>query len=396
MEVLIVDDEILIRDGLAKELDWAALGFESVITTENGIEALAHIDMKAPDLILTDIRMPFMTGLEMTEKLRENHADICIIIISGHEEFEYAKAAIKFSVFEYILKPINLNELSGAVARARQWIERKAIREENEYFKMIGWKHNIDEDYSEMQRRVANEHGKDAGDIDDCEVSELQNALADGGREEIMAAYDMMKKKFSEMRRCHQIILRIACSNIFFAFKSNLESNGGDLEAIFDKPTHVFHSIIICESMDEMFDALDSAVGSMLDYRDDLTTGKYMNEVEIAERYIKKNYTDFSLSLDDVANHVKKNPCYFSTVFKKKSGMSFTNYLTNLRIEKAMALLKGTDMRTYEISYEIGYENPSYFSTVFKRITGMSPKDFRDSPDSMPQSMSQTMTQSAE
>ncbi|NLB18649.1 MAG: response regulator, partial [Syntrophomonadaceae bacterium] len=137
MDVLIIDDEHLIRNGLATNIDWASLGFGSVNTAEDGMEALALIDLAPPDLILTDVRMPFMTGLEFSERVRQVIPDVCIIIISGHEEFSYAQAALRLAVFDYILKPINLEELTKVILRAKAFIEEKRLLRENVYYEQI-------------------------------------------------------------------------------------------------------------------------------------------------------------------------------------------------------------------------------------------------------------------
>jgi len=74
---------------------------------------------------------------------------------------------------------------------------------------------------------------------------------------------------------------------------------------------------------------------------------------------------------------VNMSPCYFSVMFKKETGQNFINYLTNIRIEKAKELLRSTNLKSYEIAYQVGYDNPTYFSTVFKKLTGMTPLDYK-------------------
>lgn len=86
---------------------------------------------------------------------------------------------------------------------------------------------------------------------------------------------------------------------------------------------------------------------------------------------------DLSFSLPTAANQVGVSTGYLSALFKKETGMNFIKYLTDVRMEKAMELLRGTDLRTYEIADQIGFENTHYFSVAFKKYTGMSPSDFR-------------------
>jgi two-component system, response regulator YesN len=69
--------------------------------------------------------------------------------------------------------------------------------------------------------------------------------------------------------------------------------------------------------------------------------------------------------------------CYFSVIFKKETGITYINYLTNIRVEKAKDLLLNSDLKVYEVAYEVGYDNPTYFSTLFKKLTGISPFDYK-------------------
>ena len=105
---MLVDDEEEVRKSIIRKIDWSAAGFEVIGDAENGKEALEKIDQIEPDVVLTDIRMPYMDGLSMAEAIRQRHPSIKIVIFSGFDEFEYAKKAIKLNVIEYILKPVNV------------------------------------------------------------------------------------------------------------------------------------------------------------------------------------------------------------------------------------------------------------------------------------------------
>ena len=374
MNVLIVDDEYLIRQGLESSIDWNALGFDSVATAEDGVEALALIELSPPDLILTDVRMPFMTGLEFAEKVKKLVPDICIVIISGHEEFSYAQTALKLAVFDYILKPINLKEINDVVLRAKKWIEEKRLRRENEYYEQI-FNKPIDGLGTVMFEQAVLKESPDA--IHDCDIRGFSNALKLGSRTEIDAAYHEIQTVFKNKESCPRIILQLVCSNIFFACKHAVEEQGGEIEAILESPVQSFRSVISQPSIGHMFQSLTPIITAILDYRDVLHGNQFTKEIENAKKYIQNNYSDLDLSLDAVAKYVNMSACYFSVIFKKESGGTFINYLTNVRIDKAKELLLSTNLKSYEISYQVGYDNPTYFSTVFKKLTGVSPIDFK-------------------
>ena len=135
IRVIIADDEARICKLIIKLIDWDQIGMLIVGTASNGIEALELIEKQNPDIVITDIRMPGYDGLEMIEKAKKINRDLEFIIISGYGEFEYAKKAIAFGVKDYLLKPINKDDLLKALIKVGQWIKEKSgqIRLEKEY-----------------------------------------------------------------------------------------------------------------------------------------------------------------------------------------------------------------------------------------------------------------------
>ena len=130
-KIMLVDDEEEVRTSIIRKIDWQDAGFEVIGDAENGKEALEKIEQNEPDVVLTDIRMPYMDGLEMAENIRQRYPSIKIVIFSGFDEFEYAKKAIKLNVIEYILKPVNVEELTAILKKIKknldEEIEQKRI-----------------------------------------------------------------------------------------------------------------------------------------------------------------------------------------------------------------------------------------------------------------------------
>ena len=108
--IILVDDEEEVRKSIIRKIDWQAVGFTVVGDAENGEDALEKIEALEPDVVLTDIRMPYMDGLTLAEKIRQRYPSMKIVIFSGYDDFDYAKRAIKLNVTEYILKPVNVEE----------------------------------------------------------------------------------------------------------------------------------------------------------------------------------------------------------------------------------------------------------------------------------------------
>ena len=110
-KVFLVEDEIVTREGIRDNVDWASEGFEFCGEAPDGEMALPLIEKSKPDILITDIKMPFMDGLQLSKIVREQMPWVKIIILSGHDEFEYAQAAVKLGATEYLLKPISSGDL---------------------------------------------------------------------------------------------------------------------------------------------------------------------------------------------------------------------------------------------------------------------------------------------
>lgn len=128
-KVIIADDEERICRLIEALVDWESLGMEVSAVAHNGLEAAAAVEKFHPDILITDIRMPGCSGLELIETVKKNMPELEIIIISGYAHFEYAKSAIKFGVGEYLLKPINKAELAATLERLKAKIESRRKEE---------------------------------------------------------------------------------------------------------------------------------------------------------------------------------------------------------------------------------------------------------------------------
>ncbi|WP_077534324.1 response regulator transcription factor [Massiliimalia massiliensis] len=120
MKLLVVDDESSIREGLVETIDWRSIGIDSVSSAKNGIEAMKYIRQSTPDILLTDIRMPGMDGLELAECVSRLYPKTKILLLSGYTDFSYAKQAISIGVKEYLVKPVNIDDL---IDRVRMTVE---------------------------------------------------------------------------------------------------------------------------------------------------------------------------------------------------------------------------------------------------------------------------------
>ena len=130
-KIMIVDDEAEVRQAIARKIDWRAVGFEIVADAENGRDALEKAETLDLDVVLTDIKMPFMDGLELGAELSRRKPNLKLIVFSGFDEFEYAKEAIKLIVVEYVLKPVNAAELTAILDRVRKVLDEEIEQRRN-------------------------------------------------------------------------------------------------------------------------------------------------------------------------------------------------------------------------------------------------------------------------
>jgi two-component system response regulator YesN len=130
-KLMLVEDEEDVREGIIQEIDWSALGYEIVGTAENGKEAVELIERSVPDVVVTDIQMPFMDGMQLSEIIKARYPMTKVIILTGYDEFEYAQKAIKLHIDEYVLKPFSAQELIEVLKKVRDQIDHEISQKEN-------------------------------------------------------------------------------------------------------------------------------------------------------------------------------------------------------------------------------------------------------------------------
>jgi len=148
-KAILVDDEALIRDAVSKAISWNDYGFELTAACQNAKEAVEILKNDTPDLVITDICMPFMDGLELSKYIYENYPQVIVIIISGYDDFEYAKSAMHYKVSEYLLKPVTANEFSAILSKVKSDLDDQS--EAEEYLNKI--KQSYDESLPALKMR---------------------------------------------------------------------------------------------------------------------------------------------------------------------------------------------------------------------------------------------------
>ncbi|GBF76814.1 DNA-binding response regulator [Paenibacillus sp. 598K] len=138
-KLLIVDDEALVCEAIREQMDWEKMGFVCIGACEDGVEALAFIEREQPDVVLTDIGMPFMDGIELTHELSMRYPDVKVVILTGYDDFEYARQAVQMKVTDYILKPVTAAEMETIMRRLGGQLDQE---------------HTQKRDYERLKRRL--------------------------------------------------------------------------------------------------------------------------------------------------------------------------------------------------------------------------------------------------
>ena len=291
MKVLIADNDQFTREGIANGVDWARYGFETVYMAKNGLEVLSTVQMTQPDLVITEAAMPYLDGIGMIEKLRSQNEDICFIVVSGQKDTRLLKAAIHLNVFEYILKPININELVDAIQRAKTSIKKKKARTDDKREYSLSYASESKENAKDIQRTGAQES------LEDCDVHMFSETLQKGNIDGAMAQFIRKRQMFMKKDVCSTVVLHMLCHNFFSACDQEIKKQGGSISEVFESPVGTMQSIVSQENMSSTFSLLERAVSEMLSYIKGLAAKSTNTDMEKARDYINKHYSDVSVSL---------------------------------------------------------------------------------------------------
>ncbi|WP_020618137.1 response regulator [Paenibacillus daejeonensis] len=521
---LLVDDEPIILRSLEVAVPWEELGVRIVGKARNGEEALRLYHERKPDMIISDIRMPSIDGIALMSEVRSCDARLIFIVISGYGDFEYARRAIREGASDYLLKPIDHDELTGIIRksvakleadrRAREesdqlmhsvqalsllarerllaeltegnsrplqhlkWLEMSLL--EQSYLMAIvqldrfasvnkQWTsdekrlwffavRNILEEWSTHNEALAmfpfhsgewillfpaeadqrKEHlgqeivshiatyaklscsvgfSKQVRGLEQLNTAyrSAQNALYQrffAGQQTVFAdraghaptpdgleGWPYPRWIEDELMQAIRALDLFRLLGLLDQLQTELESGGMSREALLRFMTEIaiishreFSQLQMTSELPidglllhmEEADTLDAAITSLKEaYRDwtELLLGSSEQEdgaslIAKAQRYIDNHYRN-DLGIDEVSDFVGLSTSHFCALFKQVSGLTFLEYLTRCRIEKARYILANTEVKVYQLAPLVGYQDPRYFTQVFKKITGMTPSEYR-------------------
>lgn len=387
---LIADDEPQIRRGLRGLLGRITAGLDTeFLEAEDGLDALNQAREKAPDVLLLDIHMPRLKGLDLVSQLNALERDWIILIVTGHDEFEYARTALSLRVFDFLLKPVPESQFRTVIERALKELE---TRREARHF--VDWsKDRLAQQRGVFRDSLLQDWVEGRLGLDDFLKSAQYLELAVPAQPclVLVASPERGVEHNRYTQNARQAFLSYPGVLVFEDTRQNLVVLAGRdaggwrslahrLAAAFGDPTPPIEGLDR-ETLAEIPQAWTRLV--------ELIAGNRAEGglVQGAVAFLEAQYRNPDLSLEAVADHLRISANYLSHLLKDASGKSFVTYLCHLRMDKAKVLLDDPRLRISEVAERVGYRDQNYFCRHFKTVTGSTPRDWRSgepAPESKP------------
>ncbi|BBH22043.1 hypothetical protein Back11_33880 [Paenibacillus baekrokdamisoli] len=408
LKILVVDDEYLVRMGICQTIDWAEHGVQIIGQASNGEEGLELALLHKPDVIITDVRMPYMNGLEFIAKVKENKLHAGIIVLSGYDEFQYAQTAMQHGASTYLLKPVDIEKLAESVreigheVRERQSNTVRLERLNKEVGAIIHqfWLDLLFGSFPESEEieekaRMLNLAWEEAESLTVTVISlkKLEESSP-------IDTLNFQQRIIAEQLEAYSIIplALIRTMPEQWAIVSRLrEEEGASLALIRSFGTQLVQaskgqsaytlSVGIgtpagnWENIHASYESASlaalrasSGMDSVL-YADEQSEAKYRREIRAALAYIRTHYAN-NVTVEMVAADVYVSPTHLMHLFRKELNKTFSECLTEYRIEVAKQMLHNPKYRVYEVGSLVGFGDSKYFSQVFKKMTGMPPSEY--------------------
>lgn len=367
LKIFVVEDEPFIRKGIIMYIQRGDPEFVVVGEEGDGKSAYSQILQTRPDVLLTDIRMPYMGGLELAEEAKKHLPDLKVIIISGYDDFTYASKAIHIGVVDYLLKPILEDALLAAIRKAKEEIakERKDIKRERE-----------------MDEASAGFFG-DAGVSLALKQVDIKNWAKDSVELFLKKGLEDEAEKFVD--RYLECVGSDNMKSLIFRQYMVIDMQLQAVRFLDSLGAGEYTGDVICaeqelagyvKTLESSRDYMVSMLAGCLAVRDELSENPYTAMVEKAKEYVGTHY-GVEISLGLAAEYVGVSASHFSRIFSQEAGVTFIEYLTQVRVERAKELLRCTNKKIAEIAQEIGYRDTRYFYTLFKKNVGCTPREYR-------------------
>ncbi|MFC4600361.1 response regulator [Cohnella hongkongensis] len=394
--MLVVEDEPIVRIGLRHLVDWESYGVVWKAEASNGEEALRLIEEQDIHIVMTDIRMPVMDGIELTKRIKERYGSIQVIVISSYDDFPYVQEALRLGVTDYLHKPtMAQEEIVAMLEKVLDNLDRTRTpapeaagsteKEKNEFLKaLLTGAAEEDEDrlvrqYGEMglpelsegvrlvgirlSAASAGKEDKRHGDssryaaakyfIEKYVSHDWGGPVAEDGPNELLWLAPAQAR--DEPRAWAEYLAELK-KNLAKLLNVSLAFSGGGLAHDISQLRAAYAELL------REFGEAEGPVGQA---------------VRMTMEYVDRHFCE-DVSLAACAEVAHVSAAHLSRIFLKETGIHFSDYVIRKKMELAKELLRQTNLRVYEVAERVGYTHSHYFSKLFKEYVGVSPLDYRN------------------
>ena len=407
--VIVADDEDELREAVCAMIPWKDLGFRLVGSASNGLDALQLVEQYEPDLLLTDIRMPFISGIELARQVREVRPATNIAFLSGYDDFAYAQQAIQYNIISYMLKPLTIEGLEKELASIHRRIDaqyalfRKSspMGDEQRVRAAMIMPLVLDEYAEPGQEEQLEAYAREAGLLRDpedrpCYTVMVSTLLSREGawrtEASFAASVDRLAAKYlrsvSFFSGGKVVTVLLGTSSDFEEYLHILADEIPQMaQRALDTRCRVGVSRTVRE-LSQLHGAYREAVEALRQGESGEGGVWFIGDLAPAVRggealcrraleLLDRRYMDADLSLVSLSGMLDVSPNHLSACIKKYAGDTFINILIRRRMEAARELVTGTGIKLQEVARRCGYTDQHYFSYCFKKYCGESPNALR-------------------
>ena len=387
LTVLVADDEPELLQAVCQLIDWQALGFRLVGRASNGLDALQLVEELQPDFLLTDIRMPFISGTALTRQAKAVQPLLQVAFLSGYDDFEYAKSGIEDGIVAYLLKPISMTELTAELEKIHK--------------KIVARLASLTDHRGPGERQLMTASLL----LDEfCRRGEIVARLAQSGvaistgSTIISGAIRAENADPADLLAVSERVLSRVCGCCGFCADERVvlllasEIGFGALYGALDELRQAIRRTCGAEAQIGLSKEYASVADGHAAYLEAMEAlqATHSGEVQAAGgwddmavlcartlKILEKEYMDETLTLQSVSERLHVSPNYLGANLKKHAGDTFMNLLIRKRMDVARNLLQNGTSRIAEVARRCGYSDQSYFGYCFKKYYGLSPARMR-------------------
>jgi two-component system response regulator YesN len=404
--MILVEDESFERDSLKNYINWSLIGVKIIGEAANGAQGFSLVMDLRPDIVLTDVKMPVMDGIELSRKIRGFSPETKILFLSSYDDFEYAKQAIDLAIQAYVMKPVNEGELLRVVKKAADEVMEKAL--EQWMYDKIKNDRAISQDLARQALvnraltglPIAAEHGRNLGLEWLCSPSECLCLFLSFYDAQKIASIDERLETLNRDcgRVCTQSISACLNSGTMITLCAvTPDTSEADIYRVRQMLGRFFENMGVANARVEWARSTETlrtpadlyetlrrrGVGSGPPAHSEAVSGKKFQAAKNKEQIARetKQLIDaeyhLPLTLESIARKLHFTPNYIGIVFKSVEKISVNRYLMNVRMAKAAELLLDEALSLDDIVEKCGFASITYFYTAFKKETGVTPGEFR-------------------